>query len=128
MNHYDERGPYQNYTALADPERGQFIFRADRSADTIARHQPLEEGIVADETDEDDDWETDETSPWDEDAEDTTFPCPYCGASIYEDAECCPHCNQYLSAEDAVTNRKPLWVLAVAFALVIAVVWLSFRG
>jgi hypothetical protein len=88
----------------------------------------IDEGIVSDETDEDDDWETDETSSWDEDEEDTTFPCPYCGASVYEDAEWCPHCDQYLSAEDGGTSRKPLWILVVALGLVAALVWISFRG
>lgn len=54
----------------------------------------------------------DDISYEDEDG-DETDDCPYCGASIYDDAEQCPACGQYLSQEDA-PRRKPWWVIVGA--------------
>src|SRR5262249_53014304 len=46
-----------------------------------------------------------------------TVPCPHCREEIYEQAERCPHCESYISAEDApegeepqAPTRKPWWV------------------
>jgi predicted amidophosphoribosyltransferase len=53
-----------------------------------------------------------------------TVPCPYCKAEILEDAERCPRCENYLSAEDAPAgSSKPLWIwvlLIVATLLMVA--------
>jgi predicted nucleic acid-binding Zn ribbon protein len=58
----------------------------------------------------------------DEDSTDTV-PCPYCGAPVYEDAERCPACENYLSEEDA-PSRKPRWILWTAIVcLVVARGW-----
>ncbi|QDU18232.1 zinc-ribbon domain-containing protein [Urbifossiella limnaea] len=58
----------------------------------------------------------------DDDAE--TVPCPHCGADVYEDAEQCPRCGKYLSAEDAAPSRPRGWVAVVmVLALVAAVIW-----
>ena len=46
--------------------------------------------------------------------EETTIPCPYCRRPIYEDSPRCPHCGNYLSAEDAAPARKPWWILVGA--------------
>lgn len=37
-------------------------------------------------------------------------PCPHCGEEIYDDAERCPKCGMYLSAEDAPGAGWPLWM------------------
>lgn len=47
----------------------------------------------------------------DQDDEDETIPCPHCGQGVYEDAEWCPHCEKYLSQEDAPSKRKPWWIV-----------------
>jgi hypothetical protein len=62
-----------------------------------------------DEDDYDDDWDDDNS---DEDEEDTTDECPYCHKPVYDDAEQCPHCGQYISKEDRPTNPKPWWIIA----------------
>jgi hypothetical protein len=46
-----------------------------------------------------------------EDDEEPTVPCPYCKREIHEDAERCPHCEQYISDEDAPTTAKPWWII-----------------
>lgn len=49
-------------------------------------------------------------------------PCPYCGREVYEGAEICPHCGNYISSEDA-PRRRPRWaVVAVVVCLVIALI------
>ena len=67
----------------------------------------------------DDEWD-DEESAGNEleppDDEGVTIACPYCGEPIYEDSERCPHCERYISTEDAPSTKKPWWVLAGAAA------------
>jgi hypothetical protein len=77
--------------------------------------------------------------PWDDDGSDELdvdsdgadsddfMECPYCHESIYEDAERCPHCEKYLSREDAPT-RMPVWILVCGvLALGAAVSWVFMR-
>jgi hypothetical protein len=60
----------------------------------------------------------------DEDEDDVTIPCPYCRRQIHEDAERCPYCEQYISAEDAPAQAKPWWiVLGVVLCLVVLLWW-----
>jgi zinc-ribbon domain len=62
---------------------------------------------------------------WGEDPdEDVTMPCPHCREPVYDDAELCPHCGQYLSREDA-PSRKPWWViLGVVVCLMMTSWWI----
>jgi predicted nucleic acid-binding Zn ribbon protein len=63
-----------------------------------------------------------------DDDDDETIPCPHCRRPVYEDAERCPHCENYLSQEDA-PRRHPLWIVVGAI-LVLAVVllWIFGKG
>jgi hypothetical protein len=70
-----------------------------------------------------DDWEPDE-SDWDKD-DGGLIPCPYCGKEMLEDSPRCPSCGKYISAEDAPTPQKPLWILAtVTVCLIVVLMWL----
>ena len=61
---------------------------------------------------EDDSWDDDEEEdPSDEFDDDATIPCPYCKRPIHEDAQRCPHCGQFISAEDAPASRRPWWIV-----------------
>jgi hypothetical protein len=78
----------------------------------------------ADEFEEEDEWDDDEGDELDDD-DDSTIPCPHCRHPVYEDAERCPHCERYLSAEDAPLGRKPLWiVIGVIAALAVVYIWI----
>jgi hypothetical protein len=64
-------------------------------------------------------WESDETDEW-------VKPCPYCGQEMYDDAPRCPSCGCYVSAEDAVVQPKPAWILITAvIVLVMMLAWLA---
>ena len=69
----------------------------------------------------------DETDTDDSDGSDTdnaeTIPCPYCRKPLFEGAEFCPRCKNYLSAEDA-PRRYPWWLVAgVILCLVLVLLW-----
>jgi len=76
--------------------------------------------------DDDDDWD-DDGDDWDDDGDDSadepTVPCPYCRREILEDSPRCPHCEQYLSAEDSPLPRRPLWVVVTALVCLAMVLW-----
>jgi hypothetical protein len=60
-----------------------------------------------------------------DDEDDDTSPCPYCRRPIYADAERCPHCGNYLSAEDAPPSRQSWWIiLGVLVCLVVVAGWI----
>jgi hypothetical protein len=62
---------------------------------------------------------------WRDDEDDTTVPCPYCGKDMYEDAPRCPHCGQYITAEDAPPRRMPWWIiLGFLLCLCAVIVWI----
>ena len=55
-------------------------------------------------------------------------PCPYCRRDIHEESQRCPHCEQYISAEDALAGPKPLWLVAgVVVCLVLVATWIFGR-
>lgn len=53
-----------------------------------------------------------------------TESCPYCGKSISELAEVCPHCHSYISLEDA-PSHKPVWLIVgvVVCLAIILLLW-----
>jgi predicted nucleic acid-binding Zn ribbon protein len=64
---------------------------------------------------------------WDDDETDDTMDCPYCGESIFDDSERCPHCEKYLSREDA-PSRTPIWIgVCALLALGAALTWVFAR-
>ena len=60
----------------------------------------------------------DESDVDDDEASDT-LPCPFCGRPVYEGADVCPHCRNFVSF-DAAPGRKRSWVYVVVGALLLA--------
>ena len=52
----------------------------------------------------------------------TTMPCPECGAEIYDDAERCPVCGQYVTHRTSEWSPRPLWWVVLAVAGVAATI------
>jgi hypothetical protein len=66
--------------------------------------------------------------PWEDDEGPGTIPCPYCGEDVYEDAERCPHCANYLSREDAPPRARPWWIILGALGvLAVVAMWVLSR-
>ena len=79
-----------------------------------------------DEDDSDDDYSGFDTSDSDDD---TTLPCPSCGAEIFDEAERCPACGRYLTREDMQNPKKPWWLVAgVVICLLIVLSWAFGAG
>lgn len=72
-------------------------------------------------TTSDEDWDPDED--WeDDDAPVDVVRCPSCGAEIYEDAEQCPECGDYvIHGNSAPWQGKPGWYAALAVLGILAV-------
>ena len=68
------------------------------------------------------DWEY----PGGEDEEDLastpTAPCPKCGCDVYDDAEQCPLCGEYLTRERSQASSFPVWVRTTALIVVLAMI------
>src|SRR5256885_478990 len=87
---------------------------------------------------EQEDWEDEEDFEDDEgddyggdndDDEVETTECPYCGRSVYEQAEQCPHCGWYISSEDGPAPRRfPVWIIWTALILAGSFLYFAFRG
>ena len=56
-----------------------------------------------------------------------TVPCPYCKADVYEDAEYCGKCQNYISAEDAPPARKPSWIWVGLILMLLLALVMAFR-
>ena len=57
-----------------------------------------------------------------------TIPCPYCKREIYDGAERCPYCEQYVSQEDAPASDKAWWlIVGVAVCLFLVCWWIIGR-
>lgn len=62
----------------------------------------------------------------DPDEEEPTVPCPHCRQEVHEDAQRCPHCELYITDEDAPPVRKPWWLIAgVIVCLYIVYLWIT---
>lgn len=83
----------------------------------------------------DDDFEDDEPDEWnleaddDEEEETAVLPCPSCGAEVYEDAERCPVCGEFIIGRRLrAWEGRPTWWIVLGLVGIGAVVWvLAFR-
>ncbi|MCA9026639.1 MAG: zinc-ribbon domain-containing protein [Planctomycetaceae bacterium] len=71
-----------------------------------------------------DDWDDEEEWPDDSCNEDEVDlrPCPSCGAEIYEDAEQCPYCGEYVVWSNSAFSGKPLWWIILGLIGMVAVI------
>ncbi len=78
---------------------------------------------------DDDEWSEPENFDDDSaDAEADESPCPACGRSIYDDAEKCPYCGEWITPPGAAETRSRSWfwpILVVFLVVVILMAWHS---
>src|SRR5687768_3780594 len=81
-----------------------------------------------DDEDEDDDDEVDDREdpdPSDQDASDDededTLPCPFCGKPVYEGADVCPYCRNFITFDTPGRSRKRWALIGGVLALVAAI-------
>ena len=55
-------------------------------------------------------------------------PCPHCGKTIMEDHQRCPHCESFITKEDAPAEKKsPLIMILLGITLLAILVFWVFR-
>ena len=62
---------------------------------------------------DDEDWDDDEEDPWETDDETAVVPCPICHMPVFEDAERCPSCGDYLVHRRSPWSERPWWWVAL---------------
>jgi predicted nucleic acid-binding Zn ribbon protein len=55
-----------------------------------------------------------------------TEPCPICGKLIYEQAQTCQHCGNFVSLGHT-RNRKPLWIVVGVILCIILALLICLR-
>ncbi len=80
-----------------------------------------------DEHDRDDDFDEDpdETDQDRDEGDESTemLPCPFCGKPVYENADVCSRCGNYVGSQDGPA-RLPRWVwIGVALAALCVLLW-----
>jgi uncharacterized paraquat-inducible protein A len=78
--------------------------------------------------DDDDEDDYGDAGYGDDDDEAETVPCPHCGAEVYENAEQCPRCGKYLSAEDRPPTRPGGFVAVMMVLALLAALFWVFAG
>lgn len=59
---------------------------------------------------------------WDDDDSTETIRCPHCAADVYEDAEQCPVCGEYIMPSTSVWADRPWWWIVLGIAGILAVI------
>lgn len=71
---------------------------------------------------QDDAWDDEDL----DDGESEEAACPACGRSVYEDADKCPHCGEWITPTGEAQRRSRTWfwpVLVVVLILMMLVAW-----
>ena len=65
------------------------------------------------------DWDDDSTS---EDNPNDVIECPMCGCDVYENAEQCPLCGEWITRNTSPWADKPMWWVWLGLAGIVAVI------
>jgi hypothetical protein len=67
----------------------------------------------------DDDFDDPADDSWEEETTDTVT-CPACGADVYEDADQCPSCREFILPDTCIWSGQPVWWVALGVLGIIA--------
>ncbi|MHC4294952.1 MAG: hypothetical protein ACYSTL_05145 [Planctomycetota bacterium] len=62
-----------------------------------------------------------------DDAPSETVPCPLCSAEVYEDADRCNICGQYISPHLQNQPLQAIWWFLLMIVGIAAVIWVAIR-
>jgi len=68
-----------------------------------------------------DEYRDDDLDQYDDDFSET-LPCPNCGKEIYEDAERCPYCGEYVVFTNSQWVGRPLWWILLGILGILATI------
>jgi hypothetical protein len=69
----------------------------------------------------------DESDVKDGEGESGTYPCPYCGKEVYEDAVRCPHCQRYVSPKGARSGVGKWIAIVILLGVAALAAWAMFH-
>lgn len=70
---------------------------------------------------DDDDWDDDEED-FDEDDPSAWYVCPLCGEEVYDGANVCPACDEYITPKLVTrSDLRPMWYIFLGMAGILAV-------
>jgi hypothetical protein len=73
-----------------------------------------------------DDWDDeydDDLEDFDDDDPSAWYECPLCGEEVYDDANLCPSCDQYMVPQLVTrSDSRPMWYLFLVTAGILAVI------
>ena len=76
---------------------------------------------------DDDDWDDEYADEAYDDVDDESYTveCPECGSDVYEDAEQCPACGQYVvhASSNYVWKDRPTWWIVLGLFGILAVIF-----
>jgi predicted nucleic acid-binding Zn ribbon protein len=78
---------------------------------------------------DDDEWSDDED--FGNDSSDTDAgecPCPACGEPVYEDAEKCPHCGEWITSPGTAERRSRTWLWPILVTILIVLILVAWHG
>lgn len=69
-----------------------------------------------------DDREYPDVDPWEDDDSTDTVECPQCHADVYEDAEQCSACGEFMLRTQSGWSDKPIWWIALGLLGIITLI------
>jgi hypothetical protein len=73
------------------------------------------------------DWEYPDPDDDEDEEESETVACPACGEQVYEHADQCPDCGEYIVHGTSVLAGRSLGFVLLALLGIVAVIWLLVR-
>jgi endogenous inhibitor of DNA gyrase (YacG/DUF329 family) len=75
--------------------------------------------------DDERDWPDESDQDADDDPDAMTVPCPHCGADVFDEADVCPRCGNFIVHGEASSKRPSVWLLVGVIVCLAAVllVW-----
>jgi predicted nucleic acid-binding Zn ribbon protein len=52
--------------------------------------------------------------------------CPHCGEEVYEEAQYCPKCENFISVESRASDAKPMWIWVCLILALLASLFAAF--